>query len=308
MQNGFVPEGCLYGTAENTEYIRSEAGLRLAAVTGRILEAVAVRCGRNLDLIVDLGAVTGVIPKGQTVYTEGEEIKDIAVISRVGKAVCFTVDGFAGENGRRTAMLSRAQAQKNCVEGYLSYLQSGDVIKCRVTHTEKFGAFVDVGCGVPALLPVDRISVSRISSASDRLRAGDDLRCVVNRVERSPLRISLSLRELLGTWEENASCFSAGQTVRGVVRGVEPYGVFIELAPNLSGLSEYRDDVLPGDEVAVFIKSMDPAKMKIKLVVVGKTGRAAPRPLRYFVPEQLCHVYSFIYSTKDSTKLIRTDF
>ena len=43
------------------------------------------------------------------------------------------------------------------------------------------------------------------------------------------------MKELLGTWLENAAAFAAGETVVGLVRSVEPYGVFVELAPNLAG-------------------------------------------------------------------------
>ena len=309
MQNSFLPEGRLYSTAENTGYIRNEAGLRLAKQSEKILEGIASSCSRTFDLKIDLGGVTGIIPYGDTLYSpDGEPPKDIAVITRVGKPVCFKIKEFREDGEERFALLSRADAQRDCIDKYVSYLLPGDVINCRVTHTEKFGAFIDVGCGVTALLPVDCISVSRISHASDRLKPGDDIRCVINRIENSPFRIFLTLKELLGTWEENARSFSPGQTVRGIVRGIEPYGVFIELAPNLSGLSEYRDDIEPGDEVAVYIKSIDPKKMKVKLVIVGVQGKAKPQPLQYYVPENVTHIYRFIYSTPDCTKLIETDF
>ena len=187
ITNGFVPEGSLFGTAENTELTGSEAGLRLARQSERIVEGVAVSCSRDLDLHVDLGAYDGVIPGEETVYTDGGPVKDIAVISRVGKPVCFVVKELTGDGGVKTAVLSRAQAQKRCADGYLSYLRRGDVIDCRVTHTERFGAFADVGCGISALLPVDRISVSRISHASDRLRAGriSAVSCTVRSTIRS---------------------------------------------------------------------------------------------------------------------------
>ena len=42
---------------------------------------------------------------------------------------------------------------------------------------------------------------------------------------------------MLGTWAENAALFSPGQTVTGVVRSVEDYGIFVELTPNLAGLA-----------------------------------------------------------------------
>ena len=66
---------------------------------------------------------------------------------------------------------------------------------------------------------------------------GQQLLCAIkNRDEQD--RIVLTLRELLGTWSENAACFAAGETVVGIVRSVEDYGVFIEIAPNLAGLAE----------------------------------------------------------------------
>ena len=95
---------------------------------------------------------------------------------------------------------------------------------------------------------------------------GQQLLCAIkNRDEQD--RIVLTLRELLGTWSENAACFAAGETVVGIVRSVEDYGVFIEIAPNLAGLAEPDTALHPGQTVSVYIKSILPDKMKIKLVV-----------------------------------------
>ncbi|MBQ1847608.1 MAG: S1 RNA-binding domain-containing protein [Clostridia bacterium] len=309
MQNSFAPEGCLSGTRENTEFIRSEAGLRLAKETGKILESTVICCDRELNLTVALGNTVGVIPKEEAVYNpDGSAVKDIAVITRVGKPVCFKVKDIICRDGVRKALLSRAEAQKDCIDGYLSYLLPGDVIPCRVTHTEKFGAFVDVGCGVPALLPIDCISVSRISHASDRLRTSMTLRCVVRNKEDDPFRMFVTLKELLGSWEENAAGFSAGQTVRGIVRGTEPYGVFIELTPNLSGLSEYRDDLKQGDEVAVYIKNTDKRKMKVKLVVVGSLEKTGLSELKYYTGSDVTHIYRWLYSPPCAEKTVETVF
>ena len=83
------------------------------------------------------------------------------------------------------------------------------MIPCTVTHIENFGAFCDVGCGISALLPIDCLSVSRIASPADRVTVGQQLLCAIkNRDEQD--RIVLTLRELLGTWSENAACFAAG--------------------------------------------------------------------------------------------------
>ncbi len=180
------------------------------------------------------------------------------------------------------------------------------MIPCTVTHIENFGAFCDVGCGISALLPIDCLSVSRIASPADRVTVGQQLLCAIkNRDEQD--RIVLTLRELLGTWSENAACFAAGETVVGIVRSVEDYGVFIEIAPNLAGLAEPDTALRPGQTVSVYIKSILPDKMKIKLVVVNKNLNQKMRfEPHYFVTRG--RLDRWIYSTPQSRKQIETVF
>ena len=234
-------------------------------------------------------------------------VRDIAVLTRVGKPTCFVIEGIhMDEQGQPVFRLSRALAQRLCREHYLDLLAPGTIIPCTVTHIEQFGAFCDVGCGISALLPIDCLSVSRISSPADRVSVGQQLLCAVK--SRDPQgRLVLTLRELLGTWEENAAQFHAGDTVVGIVRSVEDYGVFIEIAPNLAGLAEACDELVPGQTVSVYIKNILPEKMKIKLAVVN---HSLNQPIRfdptYFITEgQLRH---WVYSTPQSAKHIETVF
>ena len=121
-----------------------------------------------------------------------------------------------------------------------SSLVPGDIIPATVTHLDSFGAFLDVGCGVPSLLSIDCISVSRISHPADRLSNGQRLYVAVKLNDTESGRIYVTLKELLGTWEENACNLGAGQTVSGIVRSVESYGIFVILhyCPNRKVLSK----------------------------------------------------------------------
>ena len=243
-------------------------------------------------------------------------LKDIAVITRVGKPVCFKVMGFTKENGKTVALLSRREAQKECISTYLSDLIPGDIIPAKVTHNEKFGSFVDIGCGVSSLLSVDSISVSRISHPSDRLSVGDEIYTVVKSVDEETGRIYVGMRELLGTWEENAGRFEAGQTVAGIVRSVESYGVFVELTPNLAGLAEIREGTrdreiaVVGQRVAAYIKSIIPDRMKIKLVLIDTyKGDHALSDISYFIdPSTVSHIDRWRYSPASSQKVIESVF
>lgn len=281
MQNLYLPEGRITGTEENLLYTSSEAFLTEAQQKGLILEGTATKCDSEKNLYVELGGIRGIIRREEAAFNPGgEAIKDIAVITRVGRTVCFKVIGF-DEAG--TAILSRRAAQEECYAEKVSKLTEGDIIEATVTHMERFGAFCDIGCGLTALLPVDCISVSRISHPADRFKPFQQIRAQIKSTDRELCRITLTHKELLGTWEENASLFHAGETVSGIVRSVEPYGVFVELTPNLAGLAEWTDDLSPGQKAAVYIKSIIPEKNKVKLVIVDSGEfTTSPTPLTYY--------------------------
>ena len=166
---------------------------------------------------------------------------------------------------------------------------------------------MDIGCGIVAMLPIEHISVSRISHPKERFRPGQKILSAVRSIDREKRRITMTHKELLGTWMENASWFHPGETVRGEVRSVKEYGSFIELAPNLSGLADAREDLRPGDGVSVYIKSIRPERMKIKLQVIEKLPPLAePEPLRYQITDGVLD--RWVYSTPGSSKRIETDF
>lgn len=303
----YFPEGQLLNTDENIAAISTRASLSEAISEQKILEAPCLVCDSKHNLIVGLGCMKGIIPReeGAVGIMEGST-KDIALISRVNKPVCFVINGFGkDESGEEYAVLSRKEAQIQCRQNYLDKLQIGDVIPAKVTHLEQFGCFVDIGCGIPSLIPIDLISVSRISHPSDRFYVGQDIKAVVKSFDGE--RICLSHKELLGTWDENAAFFEQGETVTGIVRSVEEYGIFVELAPNLAGLAEPRNDVYVNQCASVYIKAIIPEKMKIKLIIVNASDNAFnDNEPRYFINSG--HIDKWVYSSPLCSKRIETDF
>lgn len=317
--NSYLPEGLLINTPENREYTSSLQGLERAMIYGKILEATAMLCDENARLHVDLFGIRGFIEREECVYSrENEGIKDIAIITRVGKPVCFKILRIERDAFGPYAVLSRREAQKECLQNYLSGLICGDIIPAKVTHIENFGAFVDIGCGIPSLLSIDCISVSRIAHPKDRLSVGMHIHTVIKSIDAQNGRIFVSLRELLGTWEENASSFKAGSTVSGIIRSVEKYGIFVELAPNLAGLAELRDssafsfisENIIGRHAAVYIKSIIPERMKIKLVLIDCGDvQKTPSALKYHIdPSQVKHIDRWRYSPSVCERLVESVF
>lgn len=306
-RNEYLPEGLLTGTPRNSSMLRSYETIEKALIDGTILEARCVLCDSEMNLHVDLGFCTGIIPAGEGAYSESGKIKDIAVLSRVGKHICFKVSDIRGDGyGGRTVILSRRAAMRECMLAYVDGLIPGDIIPARITHLESYGAFADIGCGIVSLLPIDCMSVSRIGHPSDRFSVGQHIRAVVRTSADKNGYISLTHRELLGTWEENAARFLPGQTAAGIIRSVESYGIFVELTPNLAGLAEYREGLSPGMHAAVYIKSIIRDKMKIKLVIVD-AGDPGPVRQVYDYPD-IDHIDYWRYSPDSCSKVIETSF
>ncbi len=303
----FKPEGQIITTEENRRNLSSAYALRDAHYAGSVLEGRVIRCDGEHNLHVDLGCMKGIIPRAEgAMGIEEGTVRDIALISRVNKPVSFVITGFRTENGETTAILSRRKVQNECMQTYISSLKAGDVIPATVSHIEGFGVFCDIGAGISALMPIDSISVSRIPHPGARFTAGQNIFAVVKSVDESG-RITLSHKELLGTWEENANLFAVGETVPGIVRSVEKYGIFVELTPNLAGLAEFSDGVTAGSHAGVYIKSIIPSKMKIKLIIVDcfDADYPASEP-KYFIREG--HIDNWKYSPDDSPKLIESEF
>ncbi len=304
----FKPEGQIITTDENKRYLSSPFTLRDAYYAEALLEGRVTRCDSEHNLHVDLGCMKGIIPRNEgAVGIEEGTVRDIALISRVNKPVAFVITGFrTDENGADLAVLSRRAVQRECSNSYIAGLRPGDVIPATVSHIEGFGVFCDIGSGISALMPIDSISVSRIPHPSARFMPGQNIFAVVKSIDENG-RITLSHRELLGTWEENANLFSVGETVPGIVRSVEKYGIFVELTPNLAGLAEYSEGIEAGSHASVYIKSIIPSKMKIKLIIVDAFDADYPaQPPKYFIDSG--RIDNWVYSPPESGKIIESVF
>ena len=261
----FYPEGCCEKLGKTFASIDE---IKNAMIKNEIIEGKVLLCDREHNLHIDLGVIRGIIKREEgAIGIDDGTVRDIALISKVGKSICFNIIGFERDVfGNTFAVLSRKSVQEKCKKEFLDNLKNGDVIDAKVTHLEKFGAFIDIGAGINSLIPIDMLSVSRISHPKQRLTEGQKIKVALRKREGD--KLTFTLKELLGSWEENADLFTPGETVTGVIRSIEDYGVFVELMPNLAGLAEIDDNLFEGQSVAVYIKSIIKQKMKIKLIIV----------------------------------------
>ena len=151
-------------------------------------------------------------------------------------------------------------------------VKKGQIVEGTVTGIKPYGAFIELENGPVGLAFIEDLSVVRIKSPEERLQIGQKVKCIVKSIDEETGKFFLSYKDCLGTWEENIQNFKEGMTVKGIVRDAEKNrnGVFIELTPNLVGMTEYTEKLQYGQTVDVCIKKILPEKKKVKLTILQK--------------------------------------
>ena len=154
-------------------------------------------------------------------------------------------------------------------------IREHEVVKGKVVLVNKSEAFIDIGYKQEIPVPKKELAYPEPDSAEDVVKVGDE-------IDVHKQRLVLSRRALLEAEREKkeAEVFStleAGQTVRGTVKRLVDYGAFIDIG-GVDGLAHISDlawhrvkhpsDVLEvGQELDVYVKSVDPESKRISLSV-----------------------------------------
>ncbi len=261
----FFPEGWDYDTNQLTK-----DNIYNAINTNQVLQGRVYDCDDKYNLHVTFGnGLNGIIPREEIEainLNDNGFPKESLCIGKVNKFVQFKVKSIEEDN----ILLSRKDVQKDALSWIKRDMQEGQEVCGIVKNIKPYGAFVEIGGGVVGLAHIEDLSVARIKSPFERLKIGQKINIMVKCIDRDNGKVILSYKELLGTWEENIKNFEEGTKVKGIVRETEKNknGIFIELAPNLVGMAEYKENLKYGQNVNVYIKKIIPEKKKIKLVII----------------------------------------
>ncbi len=83
-------------------------------------------------------------------------------------------------------------AQAEALDYFLEHLRPGDILPSVVQNPASFGTFCDIGCGVTALMSIERCSVSRITHCNQRFSPGQKIYTAILGIDREAKRISLT--------------------------------------------------------------------------------------------------------------------
>ena len=180
--------------------------------------------------------------------------------------------------GRRKIGLSVKQAMGNPWETVETTFDAGSRVTGKVTRCMKFGAFVEIAPGIEGLVHISEMSYTkRVLHPEDEVSPGQTVSVMIKEIDVGKRRVSLSLKDAAGDpWLEVEDRFKTGSRVEGTVEKKEGFGLFINLAPGITGLlpkSKISQSENPariegckvGESLKVAIERINPAERKITL-------------------------------------------
>ncbi|MCR4261205.1 MAG: S1 RNA-binding domain-containing protein [Candidatus Colwellbacteria bacterium] len=167
------------------------------------------------------------------------------------------------------------------VKELLTKYNAGDVVQGIISGVADFGAFVKFADQpeIEGLIHISELSHNMLDNPKEVVSIGDMVQAKI--VEIKEGRVSLSLRSLQeDPWSKAGDAFKGGETVKGIVYKLNPYGAFVKLSNDLMGLihvsefgsvEELKNNLEPGKEYDFNIESVKPEEKRIVLKLAGKT-------------------------------------
>ncbi len=231
-------------------------------------------------LMVEVNGIIGFLPVSQLSsehyprVEEGDKNKILEVLkSYVGKI--FDVQIITADAHDEKLIVSEKAVGEEELRTKISKLTIGTVVEGEVSGIVDFGIFLKFGEGLEGLVHISELAWTRIEHPKDLYRVGQKVQAQVITIDKD--RISLSIKRLQpDPWAEAIKKYQVGQTVKGKVNKVMPFGAFVELDPEIYGLvhsvelsnEEVKDPsevVKVGDEKEFKIISIEPQEHRLGL-------------------------------------------
>jgi len=239
-------------------------------------------------LMIKVGNVVGFLPVSQLTTehyprVEGGDKNKILTHLKSFAGQDFKVKIIDVNEAEEKLIVSEKAAWEEKQQSAISKYKLGDHIDGVITGVVDFGAFVEFGENLEGLIHISELAWQRIDNPRDIIHVGDKVKAAIIAIENA--KISLSIKKLQeDPWAEVAKKYKVGQSVKGKVLKVNPFGAFIELDDDIHGLAHISElsekeintptDVVEiGESYKFNIISIEPNNHRLGLSLINKTPK-----------------------------------
>ena len=223
---------------------------------------------------VDLGGIDGLLHITDLAW---RRVKHPSEVLTVGDEVTAKVLKFDAEKNR--VSLGMKQLGEDPWVGIGRRYPQGTRLFGKVTNLTDYGAFVEIEAGIEGLVHVSEMDwTNKNIHPSKVVQVGDEVEVMILEIDEDRRRISLGMKQTMpNPWEEFSQNHRKGERVRGQIKSITDFGIFIGLPGGIDGLVHLSDlswsapgeeavrNYKKGDEVEAVVLSIDVERERISL-------------------------------------------
>jgi len=223
---------------------------------------------------IDLGGIDGLLHITDIAW---KRVKHPSEVLNVGDEIDVKVLKYDVE--RKRVSLGLKQLQEDPWNKLTAEYSTGSRVKAKVTNLTDYGCFAEIAPGIEGLVHVSEMDwTNKNIHPSKVVQVGDEVEVMILDIDQQRRRISLGMKQCQANpWEQFAGQYAKGDLIKGRVRSITDFGVFIGLNGGIDGLVHLSDLSwdLPGeeamkaynkgDEVEALVLSVDPERERIAL-------------------------------------------
>ena len=223
---------------------------------------------------IDLGGIDGLLHITDIAW---KRVKHPSEVLNVGDEIDVKVLKYDAE--RKRVSLGLKQLQEDPWTSLTAEYAAGSRVKAKITNLTDYGCFAEIAPGIEGLVHVSEMDwTNKNIHPSKVVQLGDEVEVMILDIDQQRRRISLGMKQCQeNPWERFASQHAKGDVLKGRVRSITDFGVFIGLDGGIDGLVHLSDlswDVAgeeamkaysKGDEVEALVLSVDPERERIAL-------------------------------------------
>src|SRR2546421_1472793 len=230
---------------------------------------------------VDLGGIDGLLHITDLAW---RRVKHPSEVLNVGDEVTAKVLKFDSEKNR--VSLGLKQLGEDPWVGIARRYPQGTRLFGKVTNLTDYGAFVEVESGIEGLVHVSEMDwTNKNVHPSKVVQVGDEVEVMILEIDEERRRISLGMKQCMpNPWEDFAREYKKGDRVKGQIKSITDFGVFVGLPGGIDGLVHLSDlswstageeagkNFKKGEDVEAVVLSIDVERERISLGVKQLEG------------------------------------
>lgn len=230
---------------------------------------------------VDLGGIDGLLHITDLAW---RRVRHPSEVLEQGQEITAKVLKFDQEKNR--VSLGIKQLGEDPWIGIARRYPQGTRLFCKVTNITDYGAFVEIEAGIEGLVHVSEMDwTNKNVDPKKVVQLGEEVEVMVLEIDEERRRISLGMKQCKpNPWEEFAATHQKGDTVKGQIKSITDFGVFIGLEGGIDGLVHLSDlswtepgeeavrKYKKGEELEAVVLSIDVERERISLGVKQMSG------------------------------------